>query len=64
MTAFVAFTVVGSPAMIRAIASNQLLFFGLFAAELGLVLFLSARAPKLAPGAAAGGFVLYSALNG
>lgn len=50
--------------IVRAIASNHLLFFGLFAAELGLVFYLSARAPKLAPGAAAGLFVLYSALNG
>jgi uncharacterized protein len=64
VTAFVAFTVVGSPTMLRTIASNQLLFFGLVAAELGLVFFLSARAPSLAPGAAAGLFVLYSALNG
>lgn len=64
VTAFVAFTGLGSPAIIRAIASNQLLFFGLFAAELGLVFFLSARAPTLAPGAAAGLFVLCSALNG
>ncbi len=64
VTAFVAFTVVGSPTLLRAIASNQLLFFGLIIAELGLVFFLSARAPSLAPGAAAGLFVLYSALNG
>ena len=64
VTAFVAFMVVGSPTMIRAIASNQLLFFGLIVAELGLVFFLSARASSLAPGAAAGLFVLYSALNG
>src|SRR6202795_3215337 len=64
VTAFVAFSVVGSPTIVRAIASNQLLFFGLFAAELGLVFYLSARAPKLAPGAAAGLFVLYSALDG
>lgn len=47
VTAFVAFTVVGSPTIIRAIWSNQVLFFGLFAAELGLVFFLSASAPKL-----------------
>jgi len=64
MTAFVAFTVAGSPAMVQAIASNQILFFGLVLAELGLVFYLSSRAPQLAPNVAVGLFVLYSALNG
>src|SRR5712692_9256128 len=64
VTAFVAFTVAGSPTMVRAIASNQLLFFGLILAELGLVFYLSARAPRLAPNTATGLFVLYAALNG
>ena len=64
VTAFVAFTVAGSPTMVRAIASNQLLFFGLILAELGLVFYLSARAPRLAPNTAMGLFVLYASLNG
>ncbi len=64
MTAFVAFTVAGSPAMVQAIASNQILFFGLVLAELGLVFYLSSRAPQLAPNVVVGLFVLYSALNG
>ena len=64
VTAFVAFTVTGSPALVRAIASNQILFFGLIIGELGLVFFLSARVNRLSPGTAAGLFVLYSALNG
>jgi FtsH-binding integral membrane protein len=63
VTAFVAFTVAASPAMVRAIASNQLLF-GLILAELGLVFYLSARASRLAPNTAMGLFVLYAALNG
>ena len=64
VTAFVAFTVAGSPTMVRAIASNQLLFFGLILAELGLVFYLSARVSRLAPSTAMGLFVLYAALNG
>src|SRR5207237_8713251 len=64
VTAFVAFTVAGSPTMVRAIASNQLLFFGLILAELGLVFYLSARAPRLAPSPPMGLFVLYDALSG
>jgi uncharacterized protein len=64
VTAFVAFTVTGSPALVRAIASNQILFFGLIIAELGLVFYLSGRATQLAPTTATGLFVLYAALNG
>ena len=64
ITAFVAVTVTGSPALVRTIASNQILFFALILAELGLVFFLSSRATRLAPGTAIGLFGLYAALNG
>ena len=64
VTAFVAFTVTGSPALVRTIASNQILFFALILAELGLVFYLSSRATRLAPSTAIGLFVLYAALNG
>jgi FtsH-binding integral membrane protein len=64
ITAAVAFGVAGSPALQQAIFGNKILFFGLILAELGLVFFLSARVNKLSPGAAAGTFVVYSALNG
>ena len=64
VTAFVAFTVAGSPALVRVIASNQILFFALILAELGLVFYLSSRATQLAPNTAMGLFVLYAALNG
>ena len=64
ITAFVAFTVTGSPALVRTIASNQILFFALILAELGLVFYLSSRATRLAPSTAIGLFVLYAALNG
>ena len=63
-TAAVAYGVAGSPSLVQALFSNRLLFFGLFAVELGLVFYLSARVQKLAPGTAAALFLLYSALNG
>src|SRR5580704_14030474 len=64
VTAVVAFTVAGSPAMVQMIASNHILFLGLVFGELGLVFYLSGRAPQLAPNVAVGLFVLYSGLNG
>lgn len=64
ITAFVAYAVAGSSTLVRTIASNHVLFLVLVFAELGLVFYLSARAARLAPGAAAGLFLLYSALNG
>jgi FtsH-binding integral membrane protein len=64
ITAVVAYMVLSSPALLRTIASNQILFLVLVLAELGLVFYLSARATSLAPNTAAGLFVLYSALNG
>jgi FtsH-binding integral membrane protein len=64
ITALVAFAVLGSPALLQAVFGNRLLFFGLIAAQLGLVFFLSGRAQSLAPSTAALLFVLYSALTG
>ena len=64
LTAVVAFAVVGSPELLRTLVGNRLVFFGLIIAELGLVFYLSARATRMAPGAAAGLFAVYSALNG
>jgi len=64
ITAVVAFLVAGSPALVRSLVSNQLVFFALVLVELGLVFFLSARVQSLTPATAAGLFVAYSALNG
>ena len=64
ITASVAYGVASSPAVLQAIVANKFLFFGLVIAELGLVFYLSARVNRLAPGTAAGLFLLYSALNG
>src|SRR5712691_9153878 len=64
ITAVVAFMVAGSPALVRMLVGNQLIFLALVLAELGLVFFLSARVQSLEPGTAAGLFVGYAALNG
>jgi uncharacterized protein len=64
ITALVAFFVVSSPAILQVVLGNRIVFFGLIIAELGLVFFLSGRAPSLAPSTAALLFVAFSALNG
>ncbi len=64
VTAAVAFGVAGSPQIVRALVSNQLLFFALIGGELALVFYLSARVAQLAPGTASALFLGYSALNG
>jgi uncharacterized protein len=64
VTAVVAWMVAGSDGLIYTIASNRLLFWGIFGAQLGVVIFLSARVHKLAPGTAAALFLGYSALTG
>jgi len=64
VTAVVAWMVAGSDALVYTIASNRLLFWGIFGAQLGVVIFLSARVNRLAPGTAAALFLGYSALTG
>jgi FtsH-binding integral membrane protein len=64
LTAVVGAAVAGSPAAMRAIASNHLLFIGALVIELALVVYLSARVQSLTPTAATLLFLVYSALNG
>jgi FtsH-binding integral membrane protein len=64
ITAGVAAAVAGSPAAIDALLSSKLLFYGLIVAELGLVIFLSARVATMSPTTAGALFIAYSALNG
>jgi hypothetical protein len=64
LTALVALYVSSSETMLQLIYGNQLLFFGLIAAELGMVFYLSARVQKIQPGTATALFVIYAALNG
>ncbi|HTY42670.1 MAG TPA: Bax inhibitor-1/YccA family protein [Thermoanaerobaculia bacterium] len=64
VTATVALGVSSSPQIAQMIFGNRLLFFALVIGELGLVFYLSARVQTLTANAAAGLFLLYSALNG
>ena len=64
ITAATAFAVAGSPPISQLVFGNPIVFFGLIIAELGLVIFLSARVEKLSSRTAAALFVVYSALNG
>jgi hypothetical protein len=64
VTAVVATFVASSPALVGALVANRLIFFGLIAAQLGVVFYLSASAATMAPATAAGLFVGYSALTG
>jgi len=64
LTGGVAFYVASSPSIMNLIFGNQLVFFGLIIAELGLVMYLSARVQKIEASTATGLFVLYAALNG
>ena len=50
--------------LVRTIAGNPVLYWGLMIAQLGIVFFLSARVDKIAGGTASLLFVLYSALTG
>ena len=64
ITAGVAYTVATSEALISTLIANRLVFWVLVFAQLGLVIFLSARVNHMAPTMAAGLFMLYSALVG
>jgi FtsH-binding integral membrane protein len=64
ITAATALGVASSPLLIETLILNRLLFWVLVFAQLGLVIYLSARVEKMAPTTAAGLFLLYSALVG
>ncbi len=64
LTGVVALYVSSSQSMVELIYSNSLLFFGLIAAELGMVFYLSARVQKIQASTATALFLIYSALNG
>jgi uncharacterized protein len=64
LTGMVALGVASNKAIVRALVSNQILFWGLLIVEVGLVWFLSARLKKMSPGLATIGFAGYAALNG
>lgn len=64
LTGLVALYVSNTPALVKLIFGNQILFFGLIIAELALVFIISARVHRMQSSTATALFVLYSALNG
>ena len=64
ITGLTAYTVATSPAILQAIYSNQLLFWGLLIAELVLVFRVSSAINRISLTAATVAFVLYSLING
>ena len=64
VTAGVAWTIASSETMVFSIIQNRAMFWGLLIAQLGIVVWLSARVQHMAPGTAATLFIVYSALTG
>jgi len=64
VTAIVAFLVVRSEALLSLVFGSRLTLITLVIAQIGLVVFLSARVHRLTTATAAGLFLLYSALTG
>ena len=64
ITALTAAFVASSPAALHLIAGNQIVFWVLFIAQIGIVITLSARVNTLAPATASLLFVAYAALTG
>ena len=63
-TAITSFLVLSSPALLSLLFSSTATIWILFAVELGLVIYLSARIDKLSTGTATALFYAYSILNG
>src|SRR3954452_23430773 len=63
ITAVTAAFVASSPSLLRVIAQNQILYFGLFAAQLGIVFYLSSRVQRLSASTASLLFIGYSVLT-
>jgi FtsH-binding integral membrane protein len=63
-TAVVAMLTLSSPALLKFIFGNKLVFFGLMIGELALVVWLTGLVGRLSATAASGVFLFYSALNG
>jgi len=64
VTGFVAAATAANPAFANAIIDNSFVFYGLFAAELLLVMYLVGAIKKISSNRAILGFIVYSVLNG
>ncbi len=63
LTGVVAYAVSNNTAFVRTLIQNQMLFFVLFIAEIGLVIYLSARIMKMSPAAATLSFAVFLGLT-
>ena len=64
VTAITSYLMLSTPALLNILFSSTMTIWILFAVELGLVIYLSARIDKLSTGVATTLFYVYSALNG
>ncbi len=64
LTGLTAFFTVNSQALLHLVFDNRIVLYGLMFAELGMVLYLSARIQHISSQAATGLFLAYSVLNG
>jgi len=64
LTGVVAWEVAGNPGLVRAIFGNPIFFWGLFIAQLGAVIVLSAAINRLSGAAATAIYFVYAALTG
>lgn len=64
LTALVSYVVGSDPQLLEMIFSNSMVFYGLMIAELGLVIFISARIRKISAMTATMLYLLYSAVTG
>ena len=64
ITALTAYGVASTPALLTAIYTSKVLFWGLILTELGLVFYVSARIQRLSLSKATLLFILYSIING
>lgn len=64
LTGLFAYWVAANPSWVMTLASNRILFFGLMIAELGLVVYLTARIQKMSYSSAVTSYLIYAILNG
>jgi FtsH-binding integral membrane protein len=64
VTALVSQVTISIPGVLQIVFGNMFVFYGLLIAEVGLVMYLSARIMTMTTGTAKAGFLAYAALNG
>ena len=64
LTAMVAVGFASDPNLVFTVATNKILYWGLFIAQIGLVFWISAGIKKMSPLVATSAFLLYASLTG